>query len=508
VWLSQVRVPWPAALLVALTCAAYAPIYGAGFLNLDDPWLIQDNPHYAPGAWRTPWLAFSDLSRETRMQLGAEYLPLRDLLGWLETRVFGTWAPGMHGVSVALYAGAVLLLRGALARCFGGGAGVELASLLFALHPAHAESVAWLAGQKDVLALLFVCAALYVHAGERASRRALVPLLVLCACLSKAMASAAILLLAAQDLAQRRRPDAWLYAGTSLAIGASLAVQLYVGHVVGMLAAPAGGTRYTALITMGPVWLRYLTLAFAPLQNSISYDVPDRTSWDAAALAGYSAMLGWLALGLLRARRGAIRPLFSWLWFYGPLLPVSQVLAPLQNRMADRYLWLSVLAPCLVYGWAIEAVAGAAALRWRTWLAHGLAGLLVAFGFWLCLERSTLFSDSMLVFSDGARKTRHNTDAPLQLGKALEERGDLGAAVLAYREVLTRAPHDPVPDARRAANSLARLLARQGQLEAAERVLRSALVRFPDEPVVRNNLIKVLKGQGRAAEAAALERAP
>jgi pentatricopeptide repeat protein len=164
-----------------------------------------------------------------------------------------------------------------------------------------------------------------------------------------------------------------------------------------------------------------------------------------------------------------------------------------------------VLAPCLVYAWALEGAGARVAPRWRGPLVYGLSGILVLGCFALTIERSTLFSDSLLLFSDGTRKTTHNTDAPLQLGQALEAHGRPDQARAAYREVLARAPSGPVIDARRAANALARLLAKQGQVDEAERVLRSAQARFPEDPTVRGNLVKVLRRQGRAREADALE---
>jgi tetratricopeptide (TPR) repeat protein len=507
VWFSRVPGQGRAALLVVLTALAYSPIFSAGFLNFDDPWLIEHNPYYAPDAWHTPWAAFFDLSRDTRLALGAEYLPLRDLLVWLQSRAFGLWAPGMHCVSVALYAAALTLMRGALRRTFGAGLAVELASLLFALHPLHVESVAWLAGQKDVLALLFVAWALYVHAQDGPPRRVAVTLLLVAACLSKSMSAAAIVLLVAQDLVKRRRLDALLYPACGAALAVLLGLHLYVGSLVGMVAAPAGGSRATALITMGPVWLRYLGLAFAPLHSSIAYDVPERARWDLPALAGYGVLFVWLLGALAYARSGRMRPLYTLLWFVGPLLPVSQVLAPLQNRMADRYLWLSVLVPCLVYAWSLEATVARAAPRVRAPLLYGLSGALLASSFVLTLARSTLFSDSLLLFSDGTRKTVHNTDAPLQLAEALEQRGQAGQACAAYRTVLARAPAGPVPDARRASNALARILAKEGRLDEAEQILRAARARFPHDPTVQGNLVKVLRGQGRLAEAEQLERA-
>ena len=489
---------------VALTCAAYGPIYGAGFLDYDDPWLIQNNPHFAPDAWDTPWRAFVDLSRESRLSFGAEYLPLRDLLGWLESRVFGLSAPAWHVVSVSLYLAAGLFLRGALLRTLGRSFGVELAGLLFLLHPVHVESAAWLAGQKDVLALLFVCAALYVHAGESRARGLLVPLLVVCACLSKSMSVAALVLLFAQDLVRKRKLDLPLYLATSLGVAVTLALHMYVGRVVGMVTAPAGGSRYTALITMGPVWLQYLRIAFAPWHASIAHDVPDRLSWDAPALLGYGVLTAWLALAVWRARRADMRAAFLWLWFFGPLAPVSQVLMPLQNRMADRYAWLSVLASCIVVGLALDGLCARLSDARAKLVSRALACVLVAGFFSLTFQRTILFTDAVLLFMDGTVKTVHNPVAPYQLGRALEAQKRDDDALVAYNEVLVRTRNAPVIVTRRAKNALATIHARHGRLHEAERILRGALAQFPADPAVRGNLAKVLTALDRPDEARAI----
>lgn len=506
VW--PVRLPWQAWLLVGLVCLAYTPSLDADFLNWDDPWLIVNNPNLTPDAWDTPWRALTDLSYDARQSFGAEYLPVRDVFVWLESRLFGIAAPPMRAASLLLYLASVLFLRGALVRTFGAGLVAELTALLFALHPVHAESVAWLAGQKDLLALLFVSAALYAHAGDARARRFMVPCLVLCACFSKSMSVAVIVLLVAQDLVQKRRPDFVLYGLVCAVIAGALALHLYVGKVVSMMTAPPGGSRYTALITMGPVWLRYLALAFVPVGTSIAHDVPDRTAWDAASVLGYVVVLAWLALGIYLALRSRMGVLYAFLWFFGPLLPVSQVVTPIQNRMTDRYLWLSVLTPALTYGWLVSKVALHVPEARQKLVRDALSAVLVVASLGLTFERALLFSDSVLLFADGVRKTERDTDAPLQLASALEAEGRVKDAIVAYEEVLRRAPEGRNYDARRAANALARIHAKAGRLHEAERLLRSALARFPEHDVTRRNLQKVLRGLGRAAEADALDRAP
>lgn len=96
------------------------------------------------------------------------------------------WA--FHAAQLAAYLGAVALLARVARRVLSDLWVAELAVWLFALHPAHVSSVAWAAGLKDALSLLFVSAALRVYAAERA-RPVAVAVLVALACLSKGTTS-------------------------------------------------------------------------------------------------------------------------------------------------------------------------------------------------------------------------------------------------------------------------------------------------------------------------------
>src|SRR3954464_533676 len=87
----------------------YALSLRGGFLNYDDDWLVRDNPVlHGRGALRAIW---TDLRPDTRLALGAEYLPVRHTLVWLETRACGFHAPALRVVSLLLYLAAALLMR-------------------------------------------------------------------------------------------------------------------------------------------------------------------------------------------------------------------------------------------------------------------------------------------------------------------------------------------------------------------------------------------------------------
>src|SRR4029453_696592 len=106
-----------------------------------DDWLIRDNwMLHGRSALVRIW---TDLGSDARYALGAEYLPVRDTLAWFEMLAFGPSAFGFRTVSLLLYVGATLPLRASLRRALPAPI-AEPAAWLFALHPVHAESVAWL----------------------------------------------------------------------------------------------------------------------------------------------------------------------------------------------------------------------------------------------------------------------------------------------------------------------------------------------------------------------------
>jgi hypothetical protein len=221
------------------------------------------------------------------------------------------------------------------------------------------------------------------------------------------------------------------------------------------------------------------------------YDVPAQTQLTFSAASGFGLLLTLLSGGLLLWRRGRTPlPLTAWLWVVVPLVPVSQVLFPLQNRMADRYLIFSVMGLGLL---STCAVARAATIAPRA-TPLVVTGLLVALGA-ATFERSRLFGDSALLFADATERTELSTTAPYLLGNTLDGRHDVVGAESAYREVLRRSVSGD-ESARRATNNLARLYARQGRNDDAHAVLIRGRELFPQDPKVLYNLATITARRG------------
>ncbi len=171
--------------LFALTTLAYAPVYRSSFLVYDDEEYVTGNAHVRTDPiWNGIVWAF------TSTEL-SNWHPLTWISHGIDCRLFGMWAGGHHLTNLALHVLNTLLLFGVLNRMTGAAWRSAMVAGLFALHPLHVESVAWVAERKDVLSAALGLAAVwaYVRYVERpgAIRYAIVFLLYLLGLLAKPM---------------------------------------------------------------------------------------------------------------------------------------------------------------------------------------------------------------------------------------------------------------------------------------------------------------------------------
>ena len=143
-------------LLVAGTLAVYSQAVGFSFINIDDPTYASQNPQVQAG------LSLAGL----RWSLGVHdcnWVPLTWLSLMLDSTLFGIGPAGYHATNVVLHAANALILFLALASATGYTARSAFVAALFALHPLHVESVAWVAERKDVLSIFFGLLSLWTY---------------------------------------------------------------------------------------------------------------------------------------------------------------------------------------------------------------------------------------------------------------------------------------------------------------------------------------------------------
>jgi len=333
--------------LVAAT-AIYAPTLTRGLVSYDDPWLYRDNFVVAHPSVASLHTIFFDLDPRSpaRFALGAEYLPIRDLSVMLDVAVWGDAYAGFHLTNLVLYLAAIVAAFAML-----DGFGVDrtiagLAVLIWALHPSHAESVAWLSERKGVLGAAFAAAAGLGYARFRVGRSTWwlvgAALATVCAVWSKAPAAFAIAGLGVLELALPARRHSMRRSAIGLGVIAVVGAAAFIPVLItasrtGVVVAAAthGGRIATVLAVHG----FYVELAVMAVRNAAIY--PELGGVE--LVVGAVALAAVLGVALVPAR-GRWRPprelrAAAGLWLLG-WFPASHLALSLQHVVADRYaLW-------------------------------------------------------------------------------------------------------------------------------------------------------------------------
>ncbi len=359
--------PGLAVLVLALVAAAgvYAPTLGFDLVNHDDPWLVADNWVVQSASWASLHTIWFDLDSPRRMVLSPEYLPIRDLSMMLDFAVWGRWWHGFHLTNVLLYGTALVVWFRAL-DAFGVERRVAgLAILLWAVHPSHAESVAWITERKGLLAMVWAggCAFAYARyrAGGRAAWLVLAALAALCAVWSKAHGAFAVAAIAGLEVvlpARRARGPAACLAGLGVIglVGVLAFVPVVLLAVRADVIGEAGQAPASRVAMVLGVHGFYLRSGAMALRNAVSYPIGTLGPSVFELVLGGIGLAGVVALLVapLRAampERAAVRAMLragAVIWVAG-WLPVSHLLVPLEMVVvADRYLLVPSLGLALV----------------------------------------------------------------------------------------------------------------------------------------------------------------
>ena len=330
---ARANAKWDRHAIVAIVIAvlvAYFPALGAGFSNWDDDRFITDNPLF-----HGPVSAYVAAAL-TRVQFQA-YHPLH-LLSYLPDRLL--WpgsAAGFHAMNLALFALALTLGYFLLRRTVGVLPAL-MAILLVGLQPLAVESVAWVVGRKDVLALLLMFATLLAADRERRTTRSTIAAcaLAVLACLAKTSAVVLPIVL-----------FAWLHFAREIPFRLALRRCLPFAIIALVFALPVPFIwKHNQMIpssrplpfvldVLGTIGV-YAGRAIAPVDLAPVYP----------AMIQGQVFAGLAVAGALLAIIGSWRRMpagakFAVVGFVGCLLPVANI-TPLYYRFADRYALLAL----------------------------------------------------------------------------------------------------------------------------------------------------------------------
>lgn len=483
-----------AAGLVGAVFAAYAPVFRHEFVHYDDQVYVTENPHVLAG------LSASGLAWAFRTGEASNWHPLTWLSHMLDVQLYGSRAPGHLATNVALHAASVVLLFLLLASATGATGRSAAVAGLFALHPLHVESVAWVAERKDVLstALGLVALAGWIRWARDPSplRYATVVVAFALGLMAKPMLVSLPFLLLLVDVwpLGRRGPVTRrvteklpLFALAAASCAVTFLVQRAGGTVASLERLPAGERAANAAVS----YARYLGKTFWPVDLAVTYPL---RPWSAAAVGAALLLLAALsALAFTERRR---RPWLGvgWFWFAGALVPVIGLVQVGRQSMADRYTyWPHIgLFIALVWGGS-ELLQRARAPRW---LELGLIGAALAACGVLTFRQAGVWHDGVTLFAQAVRVAPESADAQYNLGLAYSRRGDDARAV----EPLLAANRLRPQDARisfRLGNSYQRL----GRLDEATQAYEATLRLDPQQATALRNLALTLQRLGRVPAA-------
>ncbi|MFO0981349.1 MAG: hypothetical protein U1E76_06270 [Planctomycetota bacterium] len=436
-------------LLVAITVWAYLPVLDAGFVKIDDDKYVENNRHVRAG------LSASSIEWALTSHHASNWHPLTWWSLMADAQLFGPGPAGFHRTNLVLHAANVVLLFFVLLAATHAARCSALIAALFAIHPLHVESVAWIAERKDVLSTLFwlLTMAAYLHHCRRPSfaRYALVLLWFALGLMAKPMLVTlplVLLLLDAWPLARLhlRQPGS-LRRGLLEKLpllglaAASSAVTIWAQRAGGAMAELGALPLASRLANAALSVFRYLGATFVPRGLAVFYPYPSELS-PAGAVAAAAGLVVITAITLWQWRR---RPwfLFGWLWYLITLLPVVGIVQVGAQAMADRYTYVPLIGVFVILVFAAAALGA--------WLGSGArrvgvaaAVLVVLWLSWRAHEQAELWHDSETLFRHALASTRDNYFAHHNLAVSLLERGQHAEATQHLAEALRIQPSYPL----------------------------------------------------------------
>ena len=333
------------AALILLTVVTYAPVWRFDFVALDDPQYVYDNPALKAGL--TP----ATIGWAFTTGLEANWHPLTWISHALDVQLFGMAAGWHHVTNLVLHLASTLLLFGVMRMLTGSMFRSAFVAAIFAVHPLHVESVAWVAERKDVLCALFfmLTTGAYVRYVRQPAtgRYLLVALCLALGLMAKPMLVTlpfVLLLLDYWPLDRFRRgfralvieklPLLAIVAASSVA---TFLAQRHGGAVKSLTQMPVAMRAQNAVVS----YLDYLVQTFWPTRMSVFYPFPNTLPASRVALS--AAVLLAITGAVWAVRRRAPYAPVGWLWFGGMIVPVTGVLQVGAQARADRFMYLPMI---------------------------------------------------------------------------------------------------------------------------------------------------------------------
>jgi tetratricopeptide (TPR) repeat protein len=343
---------WICLLLLAATLAVYSQVRHYEFVNYDDPEYVGENIHVRAG------LTADSLVWALTSFDAANWFPLTWITHMADCQFFGMESGWHHLTNVWLHALNALLLFAVLKRMTRARWPSALVAFLFALHPLHVESVAWVAERKDVLSAFFWLLTLWCYARyvERPGvRRYLTVVLAFSlGLMAKPMIVTLPFVLLLLDVWPLRRAP-WakprlLEKLPLLALAAGASLVTFLAQRSSGAVAPLAGTPLALRLENALVsYMVYIGGMLWPAGLAVLYPLPRALPVLGVAAAG----LALAGISLVVARQWRARPYLAvgWCWYLGTLVPVIGLVQVGTQSHADRYTYVPMIGLTIMLAW-------------------------------------------------------------------------------------------------------------------------------------------------------------
>ncbi len=500
-------------LLVAVTLAVYWPAVHCDFLNLDDTYYFTANPHVQTG------LKPANIIWAFTTRYASNWHPLTWLSLMLDAELFGKGPAGPHFTNLLFHLANAVLLFLLLRRLTAAIWRSAMVAALFALHPLHVESVAWIAERKDVLNTFFGLLSLLAYA--RHARRGTIPsrftfhvsrcywlalLFFALGLMSKPMLVTLPLVMLLLDwwpLGRLSRVEGRGSRVRQLVLEKMPFFLLSAASCVVTFIAQQKGGAITALTRISlsqrldnafVSYARYLGKTFWPVNLAVLY--PHPIHWDGWLVVFSLLLVTGLSVAAVGFGRKHPYVPVGWYWFVGTLVPVIGLVQVGIQSMADRYTYVPLIGLFLVVVWGVDEAR--VKRRLPESLVLFLAGAALLASAWVTRSQLSHWRNSETLFRHALAVTENNYLAYNNLGTCLSEKGQLAKAMDCFQKSL-----QIKPDNADALCNMGNAMTRSGQWNEAVDYYQRALQINPDQADVLSNLGMVQVNQKQYAGALA-----
>jgi tetratricopeptide (TPR) repeat protein len=426
----------------------------------------------------------------------------------LDVELFDLNAGGHHLTNVFLHAINTLLLFGFLTRATGSVGRSAMVAALFAVHPLHVESVAWISERKDVLSTLFMLLSLWAYLAWVKRRTLATYLLVAvalaCGLMAKPMLVTLpfVLLLLDYWPLKRISTDSFHVRGVlpliaeklplfALVIASSI-ITLIVQGKGGAIASTEGVSMGLRLANAAMSYVNYIVHMFYPVNLAVLYPYPESIPvWKSLASA---TLLTGLTIVAFIARKKLPYFAVGWLWYIGTLVPVIGIVQVGSQAMADRYTYVPLIGLFIILVWGVYDLLGKDAAKKGPLISSAL--LLLALLTGVAWKQTRFWVNSMTLWGNAIEVTDNNYRALSAYGSLLVDRGQPDQAIPYFKRAVTIDPGFA-----RAQNKLGAALSDVGKDDEAIVYYQNAIRTQAEFAEAQNNLGNSLVRLGRMEEA-------